>query len=431
MTFKKRLFQNFLWRGIYYATVFLLNIVVARAYEAEMSGWINFISNNFAFALLIGSLSLESAFIYYGASKEIEEHKLATFAFIWSIGAGIIFYALINFFVSSNTAIASKNLVKFAAFTYFLGIIMTNFFMHLFLIKSQYLLPNILLSITNVALIICIPNNVFNMELFERIPYLYFYYGMFLIQGVLLLVFYFLTHHTIKLRLPNGKELQKILRYASLALVANLVFFLVYRIDYWFIDYFNKDGVALGNYIQASKLGQMLLVLATIIASIVFPQTAAGDILFVKQKLFKIFRLLLIFFIMVIATTALLGNSFWIAIFGPSFSKMFEPLLLLLPGIFFLSIVTILSSYFGGIKKVWVNIVSAVLGLLVIVIGDWMFIPQYGIVAAAIVSSLGYLVCLVFSLYQFNKVHPFTIGELITIKKTDFFWLKQSIQKAT
>jgi O-antigen/teichoic acid export membrane protein len=431
MTFKKRLFQNFLWRGIYYATVFLLNVMVARAYEAEMSGWINFISNNFAFALLIGSLSLESAFIYYGASKEIAEHKLATFAFLWSIGAGVIFYVFINFFVGTNTAIASKNLVKFAAFTYFLGIIMTNFFMNLFLIKSQYLLPNLLLSIANIILIVCIPNNIFNINFFERIPYLYFYYGMFLIQGVLLLIFYFLTHHTIKLRLPNAAEVQKILRYASLALVANLVFFLVYRIDYWFIDYFYKDGVALGNYIQASKLGQMLLVLATIIGGIVFPQTAAGSILFVKQKLFKIFRLLLVFFIMVIATTALLGNSFLVTIFGPSFNEMFEPLLLLLPGIFFLSILTILSSYFGGIKKVWVNIVSAALGLFIIVIGDGLFIPHYGIVAAAIVSTVGYLSCLLFSLYQFNKVHPFTIRELLTIKKTDFFWLKQSIQKAT
>jgi O-antigen/teichoic acid export membrane protein len=429
MTFKKRLFQNFLWRGIYYVTVFLLNVLVARTYEAEMSGWINFISNNFAFALLIGSLSLESAFIYYGASKEIEEHKLATFAFLWSIIMGAIFYIFLTYFVNTSSSIASKELVKFAAFTYFLGIIMTNFFINLFLIKGQYLLPNIILSATNIILMIAIPNNIFSINFFERIPYLYFYYATFLIQGILLLAFYFLTHHTIQLRLPNSQEFKKIFRYAFLALAANLVFFLVYRIDYWFIDYFRKDGVELGNYIQASKLGQMLLVLATIIGGIVFPQTASGNISFVKQKLFKIFRLLFIFFIITIAVTALLGQTFFTTIFGSSFNKMFEPLLLLLPGIFFLSVLTILSAYFGGIKRVWVNITSAALGLALIITGDYFFIKQYGINAAAIISTIGYLGCLVFSLYQFNKVHPFTLADLFKIRKTDFYWLKTSLQK--
>ena len=61
------------------------------------------------------------------------------------------------------------------------------------------------------------------------------------------------------------------------ALAANVVFFLVYKVDYMFVNYSPVCTAAdLGNYIQVSKLGQMMLIIPQIIASVVFPRTASG-----------------------------------------------------------------------------------------------------------------------------------------------------------
>ena len=43
--------------------------------------------------------------------------------------------------------------------------------------------------------------------------------------------------------------LKPLLKYASIAFIGNVLFFLMYRVDYWFIDYFVKDKILLGNYI--------------------------------------------------------------------------------------------------------------------------------------------------------------------------------------
>ena len=60
-------------------------------------------------------------------------------------------------------------------------------------------------------------------------------------------------------------------------MAANIVFFLVYRVDYLFVNASPVCTAAdLGNYIQVSKLGQLLLIIPQIIASVIFPRTASG-----------------------------------------------------------------------------------------------------------------------------------------------------------
>ena len=46
MRLQKLIYQGIVWRGIYYASVFLLNIVIARVFRAAESGVINYIINN-------------------------------------------------------------------------------------------------------------------------------------------------------------------------------------------------------------------------------------------------------------------------------------------------------------------------------------------------------------------------------------------------
>jgi hypothetical protein len=80
---RKALLDSFIWRGIYFITTLLLNVCIARIYEATQSGWIYFISNNFYLVVLIGGLSLDSSMTYFSASNQIAPNKLALVSVIW------------------------------------------------------------------------------------------------------------------------------------------------------------------------------------------------------------------------------------------------------------------------------------------------------------------------------------------------------------
>jgi O-antigen/teichoic acid export membrane protein len=108
---------------------------------------------------------------------------------------------------------------------------------------------------------------------------------------------------------------------------------------------------------------------------------------------------------------------------------MFRPFLILLPGIYCLSVLLVLSAYFGGVNRPGVNVAGALCGLVVIIAGDMLLIPRMGITGAALVSSLGYAVCMMYALIAFKKENNTGIAGFFTYRKGDQNWLKKLLQK--
>jgi len=260
--------------------------------------------------------------------------------------------------------------------------------------------------------------------------FIYLYFAFFVVTGVVLAAAFIIVKKSWRvIKLPSAENTKLIVRYALMALAANVIFFLVYRLDYWFVKkYCTADE--LGNYIQISKLAQMLLIIPGIISSVVFPHTAGGmERSEMKQNIFRIGRITSILYIMLFVLLALLGQWLFPTVFGHSFNLMYLPFLLLMPGIWALSNLSILSAYFAGINKVRVNIQGATAALLVILVGDVLFIPKGGIVAAAIVSTLGYFVNFLYSFIILQHEHPVSINQYWAINKDDIRWLRSFTQR--
>ena len=85
MRLQQLIYQGIVWRGLYYASVFVLNIVIARVYKASDSGVINFLINNLSFLLLLTSLSLESALGYFGSKNEINANRLTGLSLLFAL----------------------------------------------------------------------------------------------------------------------------------------------------------------------------------------------------------------------------------------------------------------------------------------------------------------------------------------------------------
>jgi len=431
MSFQKQIAQSLIWRGLYFATILIMNIFLSRYFEAGNTGFIFYLSNNFSFILILVGLTIENGVNYYASKNEIDHNKLVWFSVVWTaMVAGVVFVGLWFYFGRfKDTSFLNRSQYLFYAICYIAGIQLTNFFTVLFYAHKNFFLPNLLMVLLNVAVIIIIPKQV-GLTGTNPSFIIQLYFAFFVLNGLVLAAAFIIKNKSWQnISLPSLEQCRWLLRYALMALTANIIFFLVYRVDYWFVQKLCTPQ-QLGNYIQVSKLGQMILIVPTIISSVVFPHTAGGmHRIEMKDNILRIGRLTTILFLLLIAIVFFIGRWLFPFVFGDTYDLMFVPFLCLLPGIWALSNLFILSAYFGGTNQVRVNINGAALGLLVILAGDFIFIGKFGIVAAAMVSSVGYIVNFLYSFYTMKKEHPISLSEYWSINKDDIKWLKATLHQ--
>ena len=432
MQFKKLVVQSIIWRSLYFFTVLLLNILISRYFKATGTGFIYYISNYFSFILLLGSACLETGMAYYGSQGKISYQKLSVFSLAWSVLVCAALYLFLHLSYHDPSSMVSEDRFIFFSFTYISGILLTTYFSALFYSKQDFLSPNLIMTITNILLILIFPlSSWFGSADFIAKHFLDWYFFNFLLQGALICTAFVLKNRTgASFTFPTTGELQRLFAYSLYSLTNNVVFFLLYRIDYWFIN--NTCKVCgpgdLGNYIQVSKLGQLFFILPGIIASAVFPRTASGN----KEEVYNTLEILTkgIFFFtgFICLMLACTGSYVFPFVFGPTFTKMYLPFVLLVPGILSVAALHPISAYYSGKKMLHVNLRGSLLSLLFISAGHALFNPGHGIIAAAGVSAIGYCLYYAYMLWCFSKEYHVSIGGFFYPKPADFLLLKKWIQ---
>lgn len=431
MSFKKQIAQSIVWRGLYFITVLIINIFLSRYLGAGDTGLILYLSNNFSLIVIVAGLTMEASINYYSSKKSIDDNQLAWFSIVWSLLISVAAFIVMSFYFKKyeNTAITRHDYLYYAI-CYIAGIQLTNCFTVLFYANRNFFLPNFLMVILNSILITIILKQG-GTENTDASLIVKIYFAFFVITGVVLAVAFLISKQSWKrVSLPAFINIRLLMRYALVKLAANVIFFLVYRVDYWFVKNY-CTAEELGNYIQVSKLGQMLLIIPTIIAGVILPNTAGGgtEPIEMKENIMRIGRIMTMLYFILFLLTLLTGKGVFPFVFGETFQLMYVPFLLLIPGIWALSNMTILNAYFAGINKVKINLQGAGLALLVILAGDFIFVPRYGIFAAAIVSTAGYAVNFIYLFFILRKEHPGSISNYWNLNKEDIIWLRSIIYK--
>ena len=418
---KKALLDSFIWRGIYFITALLLNVCIARIYEAPKSGWIYFISNNFYLVLLIGGVSLDASMAYFSASNQIAVNKLALLSIAWPFAVALLSIACTVFLINSHYITSDYLFLLVAGVAYTFGISLNNFFTSLFYAKQNYAVPNILMSIINVIVIVLIPFFAKGFMGLNREQFLYIYFLQFILQGVGLAILYLVRYSPVKtLQFPSLKEYKLLFRFAIVALFANVAYYLISRVDYLFVEAW-CPAKSLGNYVQVSKMGQLFLIVPSIIASAVYPQAAKGENVHMVKYILRMITLFVPLYVVIMIVSYLFSSFIFIWLFGETFDEMYVPFLVLLPGMLFLSMHTIIAAYFGAKNKPFYNVISTGAGLVVVLAGDVMLIKKMGITGAALVSSLGYTTAFIVSLLLFIQKTAIGWQDIFT---TEIFKLK-------
>lgn len=169
-----------------------------------------------------------------------------------------------------------------------------------------------------------------------------------------------------------------------IAIVAGLI---IVRADLLIVNHFRGKAEA-GVYAVASQLANLLMVLPAVIVTILFPKVAASDD---KQGILamRVTRHTSLLMFIICAATVPLAFALP-AVYGNAFSDSTIQLLILLPGIYLLSVQSVLAQQFlawgvpATISVFW--ILTAVLSVTL----NLILVPKFGARAAAVDSTISY-----------------------------------------
>jgi O-antigen/teichoic acid export membrane protein len=423
MKFKKLIVQSIFWRGLYFLTVLLLNVLVARLFEASGSGWIYYVSSIYALIILVANLSLDSGMAFYISSNEINVNKLLNLSVLWTTIVGLLVLTASLVYLRYRPSVSDRDtLIVVSALSYICGNLLTNYCGSIFYSLKNYYTPNIIGIGCNLSLIIILLITTSGaVAILNPKTFLYIYFLIFVVQACILVITIIYLHRVSwQPVILSRAEFKKVLRYSLVAFAGNIIFYLVYRVDYFFVRYLCTPA-DLGNYIQVSKLGQMLILLPSIMSSAVFSMVAGGQREEVNRGLKLLSRMSLLIIGCLCIVLIMIGHWVFVFVFGQSFDRMYQPFVLLVPGI--------LTAYYSGKNKLRVNIIGSFIALFFIVVADFILIPKYGINAAALTSSIGYILYHIYILSIYKSEYKTPITGFFIIKKSDLTWLKNFVTR--
>ena len=223
-------------------------------------------------------------------------------------------------------------------------------------------------------------------------------------------------------------EIQSALAYAAPTYIANLVQYLNYRVDVYFVS--GLSGLAaVGTYQLAVIIAETLRILPIATQAVIWPTIASqqGDTRRNAQLTLRSARA--VFFVTLMGALLLgaAGEFVIPSVFGSLYSPSVPALLFLLPGLALFSITTVLAGYIAGMGMPQLNLKASAFGLVATIVLDVLLIPRYSIIGAASASSVSYLVTTLYTMLIFGRLTGVRGHEVFVPTRADFLMIRRAV----
>src|SRR6185437_15852884 len=248
MNFFNELIKNVVFKGVNVILSFIVTVLLIRLLGVEGNGIYSLFIANAALIVLITSFSFNSGITYYSAKNDFSPIALLNSAFIILllqvliiIIVGKIFHSLFGFSFYVDIAFSS---LPFWGCLYGSALLFNGYLSAIFTGNKWFDSLNILLVTANVIFIM-----IFSYLLYKNEPngnqhtllVLKVYVLLIVLQTFLnLIILLKKIKYRFSFSLLKMKQFKLVFMYAGIAFFCNLFQFLAYRMDYWFINYFNN-----------------------------------------------------------------------------------------------------------------------------------------------------------------------------------------------
>jgi O-antigen/teichoic acid export membrane protein len=203
-----------------------------------------------------------------------------------------------------------------------------------------------------------------------------------------------------------------------------------YRLDVIIMQLF-RPLTEVGYYVVAQTIAEVVITLATAFQSSLLPLTShyEGD---ARQNEVTVSSL---HHHAILAGVAVIANVFVVSavilfLYGSAFRPAVVPMLVLLPGIWFLGLGLVIQSDLSGRGRPGLSSALAGLAAGATVILDFALIPPFGVIGAAVASVAAYTCFGVTSLIALSRVSGIGARELVVPTHDDFMVYRRFIGRA-
>lgn len=417
------LIRSFIYRIIFSGAGFLVSLLIAKLAGASQFGVLSLIIVNAAFIHILTGLGTDAAIVWHGANGHaFTKNKVFTFTIV-TIFIQLFFFFLLAFVVFTITGKTilgreAGQSVFYAEIIYFTGLVLTDKFLSLFYSQQAAGLCNKLLAVS-AGLLLCSLMIIWQTDPRVIAENPVWVYSVFVFLPSVVLLISFFTRFNPSLQGLKRNEWISFVSFSSLVLVTNIIQFVAFRADYWFISYFNTE-TELGVYAQAAKFAQLLWIAPGIIAGLIVPALKNENQPMPDSLFIQLCRTS--FYIHAAGSIVLAGLAFFIYLFflPEIFFDGFRPLLIMMPGYLLFIFATLMAAFFSARRKLQVNLYGSLLCLLIIVSLDYWLIPKMGIAGAAIANLVAYSITAVYFIIRSQKLLRTGPGDFFIPRRKDF-----------
>ena len=204
--------------------------------------------------------------------------------------------------------------------------------------------------------------------------------------------------------------------------------YLTLKVDVFIINFFLNSAMA-GIYSIALIFTEMFQKIPNIAGPLLITKSANDKTRSSEYITARIFRIVLAFDIVASLLLVIIGKDLIVFLFRNEFEYSYYVLLFLLPAIVLYGPGTIIHAYFMGkgfpIKSLIINGIVALLNIFANII----LIPVYGIIVAAIISSITYSLWTLLFLVYFRNVSNIPYQKILILQMEDISDISKSIKK--
>lgn len=417
------LLRGFVFRIIFTAIGFLISLLIAKLAGANQFGSLSLIIVNAAFIYIITGLGTDSAIVWHGISgATYSRDKVFSFTIITALIQLLFFYiiAILGFLFLGHTLLGgSFDLnIFFAEVVYFTGLVFLDKFLSLYYSQHEAKLCNKILAIVSgILFLVVLIIWAIRPDLIATYPV--WSYSLFIFIPAFIIFIFFLLKFKPSVKSISQEEYRSFSAFSAIVLITNIIQFIAYRADYWFISsYYDHDTV--GVYAQASKFAQLLWIVPGILAGLITPALKNDNQKLTDAGLITICKLS--FYAHIVLGAILVVVSFLIyQFFLPAvYFDGFFSLLIMLPGYLLFTITTILAAYFSANRLLKVNLIASVICCCVMLLLDFLLIPTMSYKGAAIANLFAYSIATFYVIARLTTFIKTSLKQLFILKKSDF-----------
>jgi len=401
--------------------IFLSSIFVIRALGPELRGYYTFLGILGFFLVPIFSFGFLAGLGYYVSSKKYDPRHISKSVIVISLLRSLVIIIAVLLLKYFNLLGETGNKMS----VWFLLPVLLTFplnmmkesFHRILLSDSQYVKGNkltIIYSITS-PLIVFLLVVVFRLEFIGVVIAIVISN---VLNFILTVVYVHKLYAAMDLRKSYNKVFVKeVFSYGIKGWIGDIAVTTNNRVDQLILSYFLPPA-SLGIYSICGSIGQMLWILPGSIRQILFNKNAEMEKVEDRKIITAKYHAFFMITGLVMTIVFILLSKFIVRfLYGSQFLEAVIPLQIYLVGTGIYIGTMILTKYFAGAKQIIINsyiqLFSAIIGLITAL----LLIKDYGIIGAAISSSLSYIASYLLAIYYFKDFRTLSKGFITFFKK--------------